>query len=115
MQCHYGDMVIADGLLYGANDQILTCLDLATGRVKWQNRSVGKGSVTYAEGRIYLRGENGMVALVEATGTGYHELGRFEPRERSGVATWSHPVVASGKLFLRDQDRLLCYDLRSRN
>jgi outer membrane protein assembly factor BamB len=113
MSSHHGDMVIVDGLLYGSSDPgVLTCLDLASGKVKWRNRSVGKGAVTYADGRIYLRSEEGPVVLVEATGAGYRELGRFEPPKGKGSSAWSHPVVAAGKLFLRDQDLLLCYDLK---
>jgi outer membrane protein assembly factor BamB len=114
MTSHHGGMVIADGLLYGSSGAgVLTCLDLATGKPKWRNRSVGKGSITYAEGKIYLRSEEGPVALVEATGSGYRELGRFTQPHRSKTPTWSYPVVAEGKLFLRDGDVLLCYDLRA--
>jgi outer membrane protein assembly factor BamB len=113
MKNHHGDMVIVDGLLYGSNDPgIFTCLELETGKVKWKDRGVGKGSVTYADGRIYLRSEAGKVALVEATGEEYRERGRFDEPSRSSANAWSHPVVAHGRLFLRDQDRLLCYDVR---
>jgi outer membrane protein assembly factor BamB len=116
MSSHHGDMVIVDGLLYGSSDSgVLTCLDLASGKVKWRSRSVGKGAVTYADGRIYLRSEEGPVVLVEATGAGYRELGRFEPPKGKNSSAWSHPVIAAGKLFLRDQDTLLCYDLKRPN
>jgi outer membrane protein assembly factor BamB len=113
MKSHHGDMVIADGLVFGSSDNIFTCLDLATGKVKWRNHSIGKGSVTYADGRIYLRSESGTVALIEATGSRYHELGRFDQPGRNGSPAWSHPVVAAGKLFLRDEDLLFCYDLKA--
>ena len=112
MKSHHGDMVIVDGLLFGSNDPgILMCIDLATGKVKWQNRSIGKGSVSYADGKIYLRGENKEIAIVKATGEGYQELGRFEQPDRSSEHAWSHPVIAHGRLFLRDEGLLLCYDL----
>jgi len=114
MQNHHGGMVIIDGYLYGSDDAILTCINLQNGRVMWQNRSVGKGSVTYADGHIYLRSEGGPVALVEANPRQYREKGKFRQPERSGASAWPHPVVADGKLFLRDQDNLLCYDLKSR-
>lgn len=113
MKSHHGDMVIVDGLLYGVDDSILTCIQLETGKVKWQDRSVGKGAVTYADGCIYLRGEAEEVALVEATGDRYRELGRFKQPKRSQANAWAHPAVAEGKLFLRDQGLLLCYDLKS--
>jgi outer membrane protein assembly factor BamB len=114
MSSHHGDMVIVDGLLYGSSEPgILTCLELKSGKVKWRSRSTGKGAITYADGRIYLRTEQGTVLLVEATGAGYRELGRFEQPRRSVSSAWSHPVVAAGKLFLTDQDLLLCYELKS--
>jgi outer membrane protein assembly factor BamB len=114
MKNHHGDMVIVDGLIFGSNDPgILMCLDLESGDVKWKNRSVGKGSVTYADGAIYLRSEQGPIALVKATGEKYSELGRFDQPQRSDASAWAHPVVAAGKLFLRDQDLLLCYDVKA--
>jgi outer membrane protein assembly factor BamB len=114
MQSHHGDMVIVDGLLYGSSDTgILTCLDLPTGKVKWRSRAAAKGAVTYADRRIYLRTEQGTMILVEATGTAYRELGRFEQPKRTASPAWAHPVIAEGRLFLRDQELLLCYDLRT--
>jgi outer membrane protein assembly factor BamB len=112
MKSHHGDMVIVDGLLYGSDDPgILTCLDLETADVRWQNRSVGKSSVTWADGRLYVRSERGPVALVDAIGSEYHERGKFDQPDRSSSSAWSHPVVAHGRMFLRDQDVLLCYDV----
>jgi len=114
MYSHHGDMVIVDGLLFGSSDPgILTCLDLESGDVKWRSRAPGKGSLTFADGRLYVRAESGTVALVEATGTGYQERGRFQQPERSKSSAWAHPVVAAGRLFLRDQDVLLCYDVKA--
>jgi outer membrane protein assembly factor BamB len=114
MSVHHGDMVIVNGLVFGASDPgVLACLDLATGKVKWTSRAAGKGSITCADGRLYLRTEQGTMILVEATENAYHELGRFEQPNRSKASAWAHPVVAAGRLFLRDQDLLLCYDLRT--
>ena len=73
---------------------------------------MGKGSVTYADGHIYHRGENGDVALVEATPAGYKEKGRFRQPNRSANKAWAHPVIVGGKLYLRDWDVLLCYDIK---
>ncbi|MFO1022149.1 MAG: PQQ-binding-like beta-propeller repeat protein [Planctomycetales bacterium] len=111
MKSHHGDMVIHDGLIFGSNEDVFTCLELQTGKSRWKNRSVGKGAVTYADGCIYLRAENGTVALIEATGAGYRELGKFDQPNRGPQSAWAHPVVAAKRLFLRDQDVLLCYDL----
>jgi len=113
MKNHHGGMVALDGYIYGSNDPgILTCLEMKSGRVVWQDRSVGKGSLTCADGHLYLRSENGPVALIEATPAGYREKGRFDQPQRSGANSWPHPVVSNGKLFLRDQDILLAYDIK---
>jgi outer membrane protein assembly factor BamB len=112
MNSHHGGMVCINGNVYGANNDILTCLNLEQNTVAWQNRSVGKCSLTYAEGNLYVRSEDGPVALVEATPEGYHEKGRFSPPTSGTAKTWAYPVVAAGKLFLRDEDGLLCYSLR---
>lgn len=112
MKNHHGGMVILDGYLYGSNGGILTCLQLVNGRVKWRQRT-GKGSLTYADGRIYFRSESGPVTLLEATADGYREHGKFRQPDRSRKPSWPHPVVADGKLFLRDMDVLLCYDVKA--
>ena len=78
MKNHHGGVVLVDGYLYGFNDSILTCLEFATGKLMWRDRSVGKGSVTYADGHLYIQSENNMVGLAEATPSGYREKGRFE-------------------------------------
>lgn len=114
MKNHHGGLVVVDGHIYGSNDPgVLVCMDFMTGNVVWQDRSVGKGSLAYADGNLILRGENGRVALVEATSKGYNELGRFDQPQRSDKPAWPYPVVADGKLFLRDMDTLLCFDLKS--
>jgi outer membrane protein assembly factor BamB len=112
MQNHHGGMIALDGYVYGFDEAILTCLDLKTGKPAWQNRSVGKGSLAFAEGKLYLRSENGPLALAEATPKGYEELGRFEQPDRGDRPAWAHPVVAGGKLYLRDQDKLLVYNVK---
>lgn len=112
MKNHHGGMVLLDGYLYGFDEQVLTCLDLRTGKPAWQNRSVGKGSLTCADGRLYLRSEQGPLALALATPEGYQELGRFDPPQRSGRPAWAHPVVAGGRLYIRDQDSLTVFNLR---
>jgi outer membrane protein assembly factor BamB len=111
MKSHHGGMVAIGSYVYGADDQVLTCFNLETWKAAWKNRSVGKCSLTCADGRLYVRGESGETALVEATPAGYQELGRFTPPKTSTNPAWTYPVVAAGKLFLRDQDELLCYAL----
>jgi len=111
MKNHHASSVLVDDTLFGFSSSILTALDFATGRVLWRDRSVGKGSLVVADGRLYLFGENGVAGLAEAMRAGYQETGRFE-LQTSGSPTWSHPVVANAKLYLRDQDTLYCYDVK---
>jgi len=112
MKSHHGGFFLRDGHIYGTNAAILTCLDFLTGKVAWRDHSVGKGAVVYADGHLYLRSEQGSVALAEVTPEGYREKGRFDQPHRSAKPAWAYPVIAGGRLYLRDQDILLCYDVR---
>jgi outer membrane protein assembly factor BamB len=111
---HHGGVVRVGDAIYGTNNSSLVCIDFKTGETKWDNRSVGKGSIMAADGRLYVRSEKGPLALVEATPSGYKEDGRFEQPDRSAKPSWPHPVVADGRLYLRDQDGLLCYDVKAK-
>jgi outer membrane protein assembly factor BamB len=113
MQNHHGGMILVGDHVYGSGSAALLCVNFKTGEIVWQERSVGKGSVAYADGHLYVRSEGGPVALVEATPTGYKEKGRFTQPDRSSQKSWPHPVIAGGKLFLRDWDILLCYDVKA--
>jgi outer membrane protein assembly factor BamB len=112
MMNHHGGVVLVDKHLYGFSNAILTCMEFATGKPVWKDRSVGKGSVTYADGNLYLLSENNIAGLAVATPEGYREKGRFEIPDQ-GLPSWAHPVVCDGKLYIRNQDLLLCYDIRS--
>ncbi len=112
MRNHHGGVVLVDGYLYGYSDAILTCLEFATGKMMWRDRSVGKGSVTYADGHLYLQSENNVVGLAEATPSGYREKGRFDIPDK-GYPSWAHPVVSDGRLYVRNQDTLLVYDIKA--
>ena len=113
MENHHGGFILHEGFIYGTNNSVLMCLDWNNGNIKWQDRCVGKGSVTLADGHLYVRGEKGDVALVEATPNGYREKGRFKQPDRSDKNAWAHPVVAGSHLYLHDQDRLMCYELKN--
>lgn len=80
-----------------------------------QDRGPGTGSaaVVYADGHLYFRYQNGMMALIEAAPAGYTERGHFKIPNSERAPSWAHPVVAGGKLYLREQDWLLCYDLKA--
>jgi len=111
MQNHHGGMILVGNHLYGTGSGTLLCVDIKTGAIAWQERGVGKGSIAFADGLIVHRGESGPVALVEANPMGYREKGRFDQPNRSSERAWPHPVIAGGKLYLRDWDILLCYDV----
>lgn len=113
---HHGGVVRVGDYVYGHSDaKGWVCQEFKTGKIVWSERSkLRKGSICSAEGMLYLRSEDekGAVALVEASPTGFVEKGRFDQPDRSNKNSWPHPVVANGRLYLRDQDVLLCYDLK---
>jgi outer membrane protein assembly factor BamB len=114
---HHGGMIEVDGYLYLSREPgILTCVEFKTGKVMWGERKPGKGSVVYADGRLYCRNEAGAgtVYLIDASPKGYVEHGRFDPPERTTEPAWTHLVIANGKMYLRDQDTLLCYDVKAK-
>lgn len=112
MKNHHGGMVLVDGYLYGSDEGLLTCLDFNTGQVLWAERKPGKGSIGVADGKIYYRNEGGPVFLIDVNPKEYVQRGRFDQPERSRQHAWPHPVVANGKLYLRDQEVLLVYDVK---
>ena len=113
MRNHHSTSILIGDYLYGFSSGILTAMRFDTGEVAWKDRSVGKGSLVYADGNLYAFSENGVVGLVEASPAGYHEKGRFRIKQES-LPTWTHPVVAGGRLYLRDQDTIYAYDVREK-
>jgi outer membrane protein assembly factor BamB len=113
MQNHHGGLVLVNGYLYGFHNSILACLDFATGRVAWRDRSVGKGTLTYADGNLYVLSEDNVVGLVAASPSGYQEKGRFSIPDK-GLPSWAHPVVSGGMLYVRNQDTLTAFDVRAK-
>jgi outer membrane protein assembly factor BamB len=112
MRNHHSSSVLVGDVLYGFSDSILTALLFETGAVAWRDRSVGKGSLIYADQRLYLFSERGVVGLAETNPAAYRERGRFSiPAE--GSPTWSHPIISNGRLILRDQDRIYAFDVRA--
>jgi outer membrane protein assembly factor BamB len=113
MRNHHGGFVLVDMHLYGCDDGTLTCIDYKTGKTKWRDNSCGKASVLWADGMLFCRSERGPISLVEATPEGFKLKGRFNQPDRSGREAWPHLVIANGQMFVRDQDVLLCYDVKS--
>ncbi len=123
LQNHHGGMILFDGALYGANGGNeggwLVCLDFPTGKLLWDDRDSSrrqapKGSLALADDRFYYRTENGAVLLIQPDKTQCVVRGRFEQPDRSEKPAWPHPILANGKLYLRDQDVLLCYDVKAK-
>ncbi len=119
---HHGNVVLVGGHVYGNGQGAgWVCQDFKTGEVKWSERQkFPPGAVTFADGRLYCYSEtDGSAALVEATPTGWKESGRLKlptaskQRQPQGKV-WTPPVVANGRLFLRDQELLFCFDVRAK-
>jgi outer membrane protein assembly factor BamB len=114
----HGGVIKVGDYVYGYSDgKGWTCQDFKTGEAKWQDKEkLGKGSIAYADGHFYLRQEEkeGTVVLIEASPDGFKEHGRFDQPDRSAKNSWTHPVIAGGHLYLRDQDLLLCYDVKEK-
>jgi outer membrane protein assembly factor BamB len=114
MMNHHGGVVLVNGFIYGFHgDAVLTCIEFATGKRRWANRSVGKGSLAYADGMLYLLSENHVVGLAEANPNAYVEKSRFTIPDRSR-SSWAAPVVVGGKLYIRDQGTLTAYDVNAK-
>lgn len=111
---HHGGVVKVDDYLYGySDDRGLVCQNFLSGEIAWRERErVKKGAVSYADGMLYFREErSGDMILIEADPKGYSEKGRFQQPDRAKEMAWPHPVLAAGRLYLRDQNQLFCYDL----
>jgi outer membrane protein assembly factor BamB len=116
-QNHHGGMIMLGDYIYAGHGHSAgapICLEWKTGKTAWRhNRGPGTGSaaVAYADGNLYFRFQNGLMALIGATPEGYREKGTFKIPDVE-QPSWSHPVIADGKLYLREQDALYCYDVK---
>jgi outer membrane protein assembly factor BamB len=117
-QNHHGGFVLVGDFLYaghGHSNGFPICLEFLTGKVRWggdirPEGATGSAAVAYADGRLYFRYQNGVMKLFDASPEGFKERGSFHiPGVRA--PSWSHPVIYQGKLYLREQDTLLCYDI----
>ncbi len=114
-----GGSVLLGDYLYGTTGETTVCAEFKTGKIVWtKERELAPSSLCFADGNLYLHAErDGQVALIEATPEGYREHGRFTPPnlpERGNTRAWAYPVVANGRLYIRDWDRLWCYDVKAR-
>lgn len=114
----HGGIVLVGDYLYGDTDArgMPWCAEFKTGKVLWNERGSGRGSaaITYADGHLYIRYDNGTMVLAKASPEAYTEVSKFKVPHSGSRPSWAHPVVAGGKLFLREGDYLLCYDLKAK-
>ena len=117
LQNHHGGMVRIGKYIYTGhkhNEGFPICIDITNGDVIWggDERGPGSGSaaITAADGHLIFRYQNGIVALIEATPEEYKLKASFKPAYQQ-KESWAHPVIANGRLLLREQDKLMCYDL----
>jgi len=119
-----GGAVLVGDYLYGTDIATgpLVAIEFATGKVKWKADTIGRVSAIYADGLLYLHGLNGDVALIEATPDAYREKGRFTPpdqprhkqTEQYPEQAYAHPVIANGRLYIRDLGSLWAFDIKGR-
>ena len=109
MKNYFSTSVLHNGHLYGFNNTMLTCMEFETGDVTWRARGFNKGSVLLVDGKLIILGERGTLALAEISPKEYKEISRVEIFDGK---TWTVPTVAGGKLFLRNEEELVCLNLK---
>lgn len=119
LQNHHGGVILVKDHVFGHSDRSgWTCLAFSDGSVKWADNKLGKGAIAYADGMFYcLEEKSGAVVLIEASTDGFKESGRFKLDPQAANRNpkgriWVHPVIANGKLYLRDQEFIYCYDVK---
>jgi len=125
LDCHHGGLILLDGCVHGSSSAIYPpasnekpkgnwyCLNLATGKIKYEAKLVGKGSVIFGDGLLYCYGENGTLSLVRPGTHGYELISSFQITTGSGEH-WAHPAISDGKLYIRHGGALMAYDIKSR-
>ncbi len=120
MKNHHGGVILVGDHLYGYSDGSgWICQDFKSGDEVWAERNkLGKGAIACADGMLYCLDEgSGTVVLIEASPKGWSEQGRFKLDPQTKIRSpqgriWTHPVISHGKLYLRDQDLIYCYDIK---
>ncbi len=110
---HHGMILVGDFVYYASDRGSFMCVELKTGKIQWDYREMrGKTAITFADGKLILRKENsGEIILVDPTPKQYRELARFQQPHRSKKNAWTYPVVVDKKLYIRDQNKIFCFDL----
>ncbi len=110
-----GGSVLVDGNLYGSIGETMACVDFMTGAIKWQDRGIGSSSICFADGRLYLHSVMNEIAMIEASPEGFKPLGKISlpgTKDNGNAKPWTHPVISNGKLYVRDQGDVWCYDIK---
>jgi hypothetical protein len=121
LDCHHGGVILLDGNIHGSNHSgeggnkgSWICLELATGKVKYLDKLVGKGCAMYADGMLYCYGEDdGTVALVEPTASGYKMVSSFKVTKGTDEH-WAHPAISDARLYIHHGDALMVYDIKAK-
>ncbi|HBF33557.1 TPA: hypothetical protein DDW35_03230 [Candidatus Sumerlaeota bacterium] len=116
LRAHFTSPILVGDAVYGYDDSVFVCLDFATGNVKWSQKEYGKGTAVVADGLLYVLGEKGNLALVKPNPAQFEKISEF-PTPLSKVEKprcWTAPVVANGKLFVRDENQMVCYDVKGK-
>ncbi|HON92524.1 MAG: PQQ-like beta-propeller repeat protein [Phycisphaerae bacterium] len=115
LDCQMQGTVLIDGCIYGTAQSAnkgLVCLDWKTGKVLWNAPEVKQGTVTSADGMLYVYGVDGTMRLVKPSRTAYEPVGQFTVSAGTDEH-WAHPTIANGRLYIRHGDALVVYDLKS--
>ncbi|MBN2711650.1 MAG: PQQ-like beta-propeller repeat protein [Planctomycetes bacterium] len=116
LDVHHGGVLLLDGNVYGTGHKNIkgwACIDMKTGKVKWENNGVGKGSIAYADGMLYCYGKNGKFGLVKASDKGGEPVSVFKISKGSGEH-WAHPAISDGVLYVRHGDALMAFDIKGK-
>ena len=113
-----GGVVKVGDYFYGNGNQSTLCVEFKTGEIQWEERALGPGSWLVADGRLYVHADSGEMGLIEPTPEGYREKGRFTPpglpeRVNQMEKAWAYPVIAGGRLYIRDKNKIWCYDIKA--
>jgi outer membrane protein assembly factor BamB len=114
---HHGGVILLDGHIYGTNSKgKWICLDWKTGESKWNEKGMGKGAVTFADGLLYGMNESEKkrtVGLINPTPDAYEQISEFQLPEGGEGKCWAHPVIIGGRLYLRHGDLLFAYNVKA--
>jgi outer membrane protein assembly factor BamB len=109
MKNKFGSSILYQGFIYGFDEAILTCIDAATGELKWKGGRYGYGQLLLASGHLIISSESGEIALVKASPDKYQELARFQAIEGK---TWNVPAIADGRLIVRNTTEMACFRIQ---